>query len=379
MPPRFISEQSLKDRAIERRLEDERKKAPSIQRDARIAELEDGKIPSMRFKEGVDPKTIFKPGRMIGGKVSEFATTGDYAAAWYTRQRYELDAGRDSAPLLYTSIYDVTVDPNLSLAVDINTINPNGFVFTPVAEGEEMKFTQVGSGQYSIRLERAAVGVEYTEELFMSNQFYRVSNFERYAAIGHNAYANYMHFEPIINPAIAYAGNNVFDGTALTNFAVTDPLALKYQRALEGAVKQARSVDVKMPGSYALLIGSDSSFEMERALLPVQQQGFSVQSPTLNAAIRSVIVYDGWSGTRGKKDYTYSGVQEGYAYLIDLSRREIDFQSYWKWMLRLRQGDPDLSRNIEAQAFWDSYFGLYANVTDAVIKIELPTAADGAS
>jgi hypothetical protein len=374
---RFISAASLKKEALQRRIERTLALPASAKRDAILESLYDGQIPTMKLKEGLDPKDIFKPGRMINGKVSEFATTGDYAAAWYTRQRFELDAGRDLAPVLYRSIYNVEVDASLPFLLDVNTIEPNGFVFTPVEEGGEMKFTQVGSGNYAIRLGRIAVGIEYTEELFLSNQFYRVANFERYAVIGHNAYANMIHFAPFLDTT--FTGTNAFNGTTLTTFNQEDALPLKYERALEGAVTQMRAPgSTNRPGSYAILIGSGDAFTMERALTRVDQQGFSVQSPTLTQAISDVIVYDGWSGTRGKIEYEYEGVPSGTAYLIDLSRREIDFQSYWKWMLRLRQGDGDLSRNIEAQAFWDSYFGLYANPTAAVIKITLPVAASGA-
>lgn len=373
----FITEASLKQKALDRRIAMEMAKPASATRDARLESLSAGQIPTLKLKEGKEPKDIFKPANYSGGKVTEFATTGDYSADWYTRQRYELDAGRDQSPLLYTSIYDITMDAGLPFLLDVNTMIPNGFVFTPVEEGAEMKFTQIGSGDYAIRLGRIAVGLEYTEELFLSNQFYRVSNFERYAAIGHNAYANMAHFAPILD--YTYPASNTTIGTALTTFKTTDSLQLKYQRTLEDAVQTSRLPgSARRPGPYALLISSGDMFTMERALMPVDQEGFSVQSPTLNAAISNVIVYDGWSGTRGKVAYSYTGVAAGTAYLIDLSRRERDFQSYWKWMLRLRQGDADLSRNIEAQAFWDSYFGLYANPLAAVEKITLPVAASGA-
>lgn len=375
---RFITETHLKEKALERRIAAEMKKPESDARNARLMELENGTIPQLHLKEGLELKSMFKPTNYIGGVATEFATTGDYSVMWKTRQRYELEAGRDSAPLLYPAIYNVTVDSGLDQLIDVYTVNPNGFVFDAVAEGAEMKFTQIGSGNYSIRLGRIAVGVEYTEELFMFNRLYRIANFERYAAMGHNAYANKVHFDPILNAT--YTGNYALNGTTMTSFKVADSLPLKYQRALEQAVTTARLPGTtRRPGPYALLIGSDSAFTMERALIQVDQEGFSVQSPTLNAAIADVIVYDGWSGVRGKDAVTYSGVQAGYAYLIDLSNRDTDFQSFWKWMLRLRQGDGDLSRNIQAQAFWDSYMGLYANPGAAVTKIQLPVAASGAA
>ncbi len=373
---RFITAEDLKKKAIQRRIAQELKKPETEARNTRIQELEDGQFPMMKLKEGLELKHMFKPSKLVNGTATEFATTGDYASAWKTRQRYEFEVGRDSAPLLYPSIYNVTVDPSLDQLIDVYTINPNGFIFEPVAEGAEMKITQVGSGNYSIRLGRIAVGVEYTEELFMFNRLYRIANFERYAAIGHNAYANHVHFSPILDAT--YTGDYATDGTTLTTFNVDDPLPLKYQRTLEAAIQTARMPGAnRRPGSYALLISSGDMFTMERALLPVAQEGFSVQSPTLNAAISDVIVYDGWSGTRGKKEVSYDGVEPGFAYLVDLSQRETDFQSYWKWMLRLRQGDGDLSRNIEAQAFWDSYMGVYANPTVAVAKITLPEADSG--
>src|SRR5690606_27243250 len=121
------------------------------------------------------------------GAVAEFVTTGDYATAWKTRQRYEIDTGRDNVPALYPFIYNVIEDASLEENIDIFRIGPGGFVFEEVKEGGEVKFAQIGESDDTIKLRHFAVGLEYTEDLFIFNRMWRVSSFERNVGEAHNA------------------------------------------------------------------------------------------------------------------------------------------------------------------------------------------------
>jgi len=370
----IISQASLRDKAINRRIANvsETVKDPA-RKEEMLAELATGQFPIKRFKAGVDVTKMFKAhdpnmNTLPGGAVAEFITTGNYSADWMTRQRYEIDTGRDIVPALYPYIYNVIVDAGLDKNIEILRLGPGGFVFEEVREGGETKFSKITSSSDTVQLRHYSTGLEYTEDLFIYNNMWRVASFERNVGEAHNALANHIHLWPIINNT--YASGNLTNGTALTTFYTNDDMALKFARTLEAAVTHAKVGNRR--GSYTLLMNSADIFTMQRALSPVPQQGFAQQIPAINASISRIIEYDGWSGTRGKLQTTYGGVPQGTAFLIDNANRDKDFQSFWKHMLRFQTGNPDISRFIMAQNIWDSRLGVFANPSLSVEKITLP-------
>ena len=84
----------------------------------------------------------------------------------------------------------------------------------------------------------------------------------------------------------------------------------------------------------------------------VPQEGLAIQSSAIGR-IQNIIAYDGWSGSRGKKTVSYSGVTAGKAYLINLGFKEQDHQSYEKQPLQSASADGDLSRFILENAVLD--------------------------
>ena len=265
-----------------------------------LAEVEN--IPRATFEEGFDINEHIN----VNKGVAEFVASDDFASAFYTRQRYEVDAGRDEEPLLYMPIYDEVVDASLPRTLNINTLGTGGVVFKEIKEGGEVVFATIGEGSKSVTLLHHAVGLSYTEDLFLYNELWRLPNIERVFGIAHNALLNHIHFNPIL--AYTYAAANKTDGTALTDFNATDELPLKYLHAIEAAITAA--VADNRRGPYSLVVSTSNLFTVERALNIVAQQGFSKQSSAISR-ISNVIAYDGWTGTRGKKSTTYSGVTAG--------------------------------------------------------------------
>jgi hypothetical protein len=135
----------------------------------------------------------------------------------------------------------------------------------------------------------------------------------------------------------------------------------------------ASKADTSNPrrGPYNLLISSADAFRVERALLRVPQQGFTQQSSAINP-IQNVIVYDGWTGTRGGKSVTYTGVSANKAYLIDSANRMFDAKSYVKQDFRLDGEDMDASRFM-TQKIYDAYIGAYTNVLRSTEELTLPS------
>ncbi|HRF99296.1 MAG TPA: hypothetical protein PLZ51_28985, partial [Aggregatilineales bacterium] len=97
-----------------------------------------------------------------GGKIAEFIGSGTFAHQFYERQGYEVDAGRQSEPLLYTALYAITTDTTLPRNVTIYTLGPAGVVFEEVVEGGEVKFVSIGEGSKVVSLKHYATGIQYT-------------------------------------------------------------------------------------------------------------------------------------------------------------------------------------------------------------------------
>jgi len=312
-----------------------------------------------------------------GNIIGEFIGNDNFAKQFYQRQKYEIDAGRDQEPILFTPIYNTITDANLPETFEIFTLGTTGIVFEKVLEGGEVKFATVGEGKKVVKIEQYAAGIEYTERLFMYNQIWQLAPLERQFGIAHNALMNHIHFYPILNHT--YASANQTAPVSWTSFKTTASMPEKYLRALEQAMTDGVN-DTSNPrrGPYALLCNTADQFTFERALQVVPQQGFDLQSSAIGN-IRALIAYNGWTGYRGKKTTTYSGVPSGKAYLIDLSNKMSDFQGYVKIPLRMQTGNADVSRFIMAQMVFDTHFGVFADPARAVQEITLPTSASGAA
>ena len=329
--------------------------------------------PEWGFEDGVNIAEHVVPIKAMGAKgpvtAHEFVGTDNFGANWYTRQEYEVDAGRDEEPILYTPIYQITENSSLPKNVSVNRIGPAGVTFSAIEEGGEVKFATVGESNFSVQMVHYAVGLEYSKDLVVYNELWSVAEVERQLGTAYNALLNHVHLNPIITATLT--GDNYTDGTALS-FDSGATMPEKYLRTLEQAITDAVS-DTTNPrrGPYALLVATGQSFMVERSLLGVPQQGFTKQSSAAGR-ISTVITYDGWTGSRGNLTTTYGGVDTGYAYLIDLSLKRRHFRSYMKQGLQREMGNPDVSRFILEQTVWDSYFTMYADTTAAVQRIKWP-------
>jgi hypothetical protein len=323
--------------------------------------------PHWQFHPDFDIRKVTKPGDANRGVIAEFVGTGDFAEEWVTRREYEVNAGRDQEPILYESFYDVQVNRAFPRVVPVYRLGPGGVVFEEVVEGGEVKFATVGSSDYTITIREWAFGFEYSRNLRLYNELWNVGIIERQAAIAYNALRNHIHISPILNATYAAANK-----TAASSDGTT--LAEKAYNTLKNAVAASLS-DTTNPrrGPYDLLIASADIFLVEDALRRRRQDGIDEINSAMSR-IQNVIAYDGWTGTRGKKSTTYSGVTSGTAYLISKQYVGQDFRSLVKIDLDMITGNPDVSRLIEAQMVWDTHFGQYANPTAAVEEITWPTS-----
>lgn len=324
--------------------------------------------PKIAFPKGLRLSDHLREIRDGGGsnkRIYEFIGSDTFSDEWNQRQQFEVDAGRDEEPILYTPVYDIINDPNLPEVVNIFKIGPGGVVLEQIYEGGEVKFASVSSSTETVSIKHYGVGLEYSKDLVVYNRLWDVAIVERQMGIAHNALLNHLHLNPYI--AYSYASSNQ---TAAVTSGATD--AEDILLTLEAAIVAARA-DTSNPrrGPYNLLIASADMFRVERALMRVPQQGFTQQSSAIGM-IQNVIVYDGWSGTRAGKATSYSGVTANKAYLIDTANKMFDAKSYVKQDLRLDGEDMDASRFM-TQRVYDLYQGVYCNVLRSTEEVTLPS------
>jgi hypothetical protein len=300
-----------------------------------------------------------------GKTVAEFVGSDDFASQFYTRQQYEIDAGRDEVPLLYQSIYNVIEDANLPKTVNLNILGPAGVVLEAIKEGGEVKFASVGESSLTATMVHYAVGLAYTKDLFVYNETWNFPILERQFGQANNALLNDIHLNPILaysyaaanQTAAATGGANVWENVMLT---------------IEAAIEAAKA-DTTNPrrGPYDLIIAGSDQFKVERALLRRIQDGIDEKTSAVSM-LQNIIVYDGWTATRGKDATSYSGVSGGTAYLVSKQYQNLDFRSFVKQPLQSQRGDGDLSRFIVEQIVFDTYLTAYANPVAAVEEITWP-------
>lgn len=324
------------------------------------------RLPAARFADGVNLAEHIR--LSSGGKytMAEIASD-DFANAFYERQRYEVDAGRQEEPLVYQSLYSEVRDANLPKTVDVARLGPGGVVFSEITEGGEVKFATVGESNYSVPIVHYATGLEYTKDLVVFNQTWNLGIFERAAGIAWNALLNHIHLNPILS--YGYAAANQTAANTTSDVSAAELMLL----TLEDAITNS-TTDTSNPrrGPYDLLVSTSNLFMIERALKRRLQDGIDVQSSAISQ-IQNIIAYDGATLTRGKKAVSYSGVSAGTAYLVSKQYGSQDFQSWIKQDLMFASGPGDLSRFILEQIVGDAYLGVYANPAAAVEEVTLPS------
>lgn len=303
----------------------------------------------------------------IGRTVVEFIGTGDFAAQWYDRQRFEVDAGRDQEPVLYTPLFAETVDPSLPRNVTVYRVGAGAVIMEEITEGGEVKFMTVEQSNYPVEMHHYAVGLEYSKDLIVYNELWNTALMERQVGVAYNALRNHIHLAPFIQ--FAYTSANQTAASALGT-----SLMEKWANTLDDAIDNAsEDATNPRPGMYWLLCSPGNATKFRRLFTDVPQQGFSVRA--MNAdRIAGIIAYNGWTGRRGKKTVQYPGVESTKAYLIDVSDRIRNLRSFVKQELQTTVGSEDVSRFILEQVVWDAYFTMYADVAATTEEITLPTS-----
>ncbi|MBY9081002.1 aspartate ammonia-lyase [Paenibacillus sp. HN-1] len=271
----------------------------------------------------------------------------------------DVEIGREAVPLLYKPIYETITDPSFPQVIDAKWALYGTVVFTDHMEGEEIKFGALNVEHGPVaRILTQAAAFEITKEVKEFNSYYIVEIYNKSMGEAHNAKLNDMHLGPFVNFGYPKAANKTaYQGEA------SDALWVRIYKTLNQAVADAQAA--KRPASILLASSLDKA-NIEMAL----KGGYTINGTTYPAVdgITTVIYYDGWTTTVGKKTYTYTGVAQGDAYLI---RPRRGFKELIKKDLTIESATADLSRLIEAQIVGYSFRGVYAAVEENVQKIAL--------
>jgi len=95
--------------------------------------------PKIAFPKNFRLDQHVKELRRGGERIFEYIGSDTFSDEWNQRQQFEVDAGRDEEPILYTPLYDVIADTNLPEVVNLYKIGPGGVVFEEIFEGGEVK------------------------------------------------------------------------------------------------------------------------------------------------------------------------------------------------------------------------------------------------
>lgn len=293
----------------------------------------------------------------LGKPIGEMMTNATTRKEFLQKVVLDVELGREEVPLLYTPIYERMEDSNFPQEFEAKWAQYGQVIFFEHMEGEEVKFGSLSAEEGPIaKIKGYAAGFEYTKEIEMFNQTFNLELLNRAFGEAHNAILNHLHFAPIIQ--FSYKAAN-------KTSAVTDkeePI-LNLRETIKKAITDTRKA--KRGGSILLANPADQ-YDIEEAM-----SSFTIKATPYRAlsGIDTIIYYDGWETTVGRKTYSYAGVPEGKAYLI---RPKRGFKELIKQDLQIEATMGDKSRLVESQVIGDFWRGVFAAVEENVQEITLP-------
>jgi hypothetical protein len=297
--------------------------------------------------------------------LAEMIDTAQGQMALLEKVRIDVAFGLADIPLLYGPIYERIAPPGGfpggAFQIDEYTLTSN-VVFLQKFEGGEVQFGTLAKGAPSVGLiQTYAAGFEWTEDMIEFDKTWNIELNNRAFGRAYNALLNHLHLSPIIAGTYGAGNSQPADATAGAS------LQEQTHRTFQGAYTETVTATPRRTGTV-LLASEANRFQIEEALLtPVLD---SSNNPLPNVPINTIIYYDGETITRGSDVYTYAGVTPGTCFLIFPQRKMKELIHH---DLRIDIGPPDISRLVEGQQVGRARRGLYANLTESVEKITLPT------
>lgn len=276
----------------------------------------------------------------------------------------DLQLGREAVPLLYGPIYRRVEDPNFTQNVDVWPFVNAQVVFLEHLELEEVKFgaRKIGAKD-TVPIITYAAGFQWTEDMVLYDKTWEVAEVNRAMGEAYNALLNHIHLYPILSYSYAAKNKTAADATGST-------LLEKLRNTIKAGLKHAAqdlNTDTGAPRRPTILLAHSSRrWELEECLQRMQIGG--TVYPAISQ-IDTLIFYDGWSITVGKKAYSYAGCAADKAYLIEPQKY---YRELVKHDLRVDADNGDLSRLIEKQVVGRARRGVIASPANSVEELTLP-------
>lgn len=298
--------------------------------------------------------------------IAEMIGTDDGAAEFVEKVTYDAYSGREAVPLIYRDIYRNVTDSNFPKTMTAKEFGPVQVVFLKKLEGGEVKFGTLAPGQEKVvSFETWAAGLEYDEDIVEYNQTWKISDIGAAFGESYNHLLNHLHLSPIITGSYTTTSGGVKAQKDAQESGTAQLVA--WSTDLVTTLRNAVQV---LPRGSILLINSFDRFKIEAALaadMLADNTAGPVKSKLANVQF---VEYDGEVVTVGGKQYEYTGVESGYAYLVVPKR---NFVEYVKHDLRIDSDDGDLSRLILTQVVGRTRRAVLAGLSgaDGAIKIDI--------
>lgn len=304
-----------------------------------------------------------------GVTLSEMISTDSGAQEFLEKVTFDLYQGREAVDLVYTRIFNRTVDANLPKTLDLDELGPVQVVFLQHVEGGEVAFGAMAPGTgKTVKINTWAAGLQYTEDFVEFNQTWRATENAEAFGEAYNKLLNHLHLGPIVT----YTGYATEAGGVSAQKAAQKagtPQLVAFDTDIATTFKKARQI---LPRGTVIMT---NSMDTETILDGIKSDFYADdRTPTaLNRAFSqdSILEYDGTEVEVGGKEYVYDGVQAGTAYLVAAKSR--NFREFVKHELRMDSDNADLSRLILEQLVGRTRRGVLAGLGGefGVIKINL--------
>lgn len=316
-------------------------------------------------------KTVVK--RLVNGEmetyefdrpIGEMITTPAGLDQVIQKTVVDLELGREAVPLLYGPIYRRIEDANFTEHVDVAPFTSAQVVFLEHMELEEVKFgTRKIGPKDTVPIITYAAGLQWTEDMVLYDKTWEVSEASRAMGEAYNALLNHLHLYPIIS--YAYAAKNQTAAVTTEANRVLNIRATIRQGLIDSS--QDLNTDTRAPRRPTILLAhSANRWDIEEALQR-QQVGGTIY-PAIGQ-IDTLIFYDGYSITVGEKTYSYAGVPQDKAYLIEPQKY---YRELVKHDLRVDAAGADLKRLIENAVVGRARRGVIASPANSVQELTLP-------
>jgi hypothetical protein len=296
--------------------------------------------------------------------IGEMITTSDGLMDLVEKVKVDVEEGQAEVPLLYEPIYRRIPGPFPGKVVDIgeNTLQANVVFFEKLEAGEIQFGTLQKGAPASARLRTWAAGFEWTEDMEEWDSTWSFELVNQAFGRAYNNLLNHLHLSPIFDPPTPYGAANQTPASA-TGSTIAEKTLRTFQDAYQAGI------EARPQRTWSVLLASEMDrFQIEAALLEPVLDANGNQLPRV--PVDTIIYYDGAEVEMGTETYEFSGVTPGKVYAIKPKQRMLEFVHH---DLRIDADRPDLSRLVESQVVGRTRRGLFAELTNAVEEITLPS------